>query len=318
MQIVVLDGYTLNPGDLSWEPLKILGDAAIFERSRTNEVAARIGNAEIAITNKVEISRATMEKCPNLKYIGVTATGYNIVDIEAARQRKITVTNVPAYGTRSVAQMTLALLLELTNHTGHHAQTVSDGRWTRSLDFCYWDFPLVELHDKTMGIIGYGRIGQEVGKLARAFGMRILVNQRRKTPVPPSDASSVELEELLRMSDVISLHCPLTPETRQMINRDRLSLMKPSAFLLNTSRGQLINEQDLADALQQEKIAGAGLDVLSLEPPVETNPLLRAPNCFITPHIAWASKEARTRLMNVAVENLRAWLGGKAANVVSN
>jgi glycerate dehydrogenase len=315
MRIVVLDGYTLNPGDLSWEALKALGDCSIYERARPEEVARHIGDSEVAITNKIPVDRAIIQRCPNLRYIGVTATGFNIVDVDAARERKIVVANVPAYGTASVAQMTFALLLELTNHAGHHSQTVRDGRWTRSPDFCYWDFPLVELSGKTMGIVGYGRIGQEVGKLARAFGMSILVNQRRPGATP--DAMAVGLEELLRQSDVISLHCPLIPETKGMINRTRLALMKKSAFLLNTSRGQLIAEQDLADALQQEKIAGAGLDVLAVEPPLETNPLLKAPNCFLTPHISWASREARTRLMNVTVENLKAWIAGKPRNVVS-
>lgn len=326
----------MNPGDLSWEGFEGLGECSIYERSAANEVVDRIGDAEAAITNKVVIDRSIIERSPNLRYIGVTATGFNIVDVEAAREKEITVTNVPAYGSASVAQMTFALLLELTNHVGHHAETVRDGRWTRSSDFCYWDYPLVELSGKTMGIIGFGRIGQEVGRIARAFGMRVLARRREeRTEVrgqkpevkgqraevrgrdEQSDYAVIGLEELLSASDVVSLHCPLTPETKGMINRERLGMMKRSAFLLNTSRGPLMVEEDLADALQAERIAGAGLDVLAVEPPLEMNPLLKAPNCLITPHIAWATREARSRLMKMAVENLGAFIAGKPQNVVS-
>jgi glycerate dehydrogenase len=250
-----------------------------------------------------------MESVPQLKYIGVTATGYNIVDVAAARERNLIVTNVPTYGTRSVAQMTFALLLELTQHAGHHAQTVRDGRWTRSPDFCYWDYPLIELDGLTMGIIGYGRIGQAVGGLAAAFGMKVITHSRKN--------SSQDLERLFRECDVVSLHCPLTPDTKHLVNAERLGWMKPTTFLLNTSRGPLIDEPALANALNQGHIAGAGLDVLAVEPPVADNPLFKARNCFITPHIAWATRSARARLMNAAVENVRAFLTGQPKNVVS-
>jgi glycerate dehydrogenase len=320
MRVVVLDGYTLNPGDLSWAGLKALGECSIYEHSSPGEVAPRLRDAEVAITNKTVIDRPIIEQTPGLRYIGVTATGFNIVDVEAARSRNIVVTNVPAYGTRSVAQMTWALLLELANHVGHHAETVREGRWTASRDFCYWDYPLVELSGKNFGVIGYGRIGQEAAKIARAFGMDVLALKRSGKAGVSAENGEVRflsLDELLAQSDVVSLHCPLTPETRGLINRERLDLMKRSAFLLNTSRGPLIVEQDLADALQQERIAGAGLDVLAVEPPVHSNPLLKAPNCLVTPHISWATREARQRLMNMTVENLKGWLAGKAQNVVS-
>jgi glycerate dehydrogenase len=252
-----------------------------------------------------------------LRYIGVTATGYNIVDVGAARDRNITVTNVPAYGTASVAQMTFALLLELCHRTGHHAQTVSDGRWAKSSDFCYWDYPLVELDGLIMGIIGLGRIGQTVAPLAQAFGMKVVATGRSKPKDLPASIVWFDLETLLRTSDVVSLHCPLTPETKHMIDAERLKLMKPAAFLLNTSRGPLIDEAALAAALQTGQIAGAGLDVLSVEPPTADNPLYQAPNCFITPHISWATRAARSRLMRMAVENVAAFVGGKPQNVVS-
>ena len=309
MNILVLDGHTLNPGDLSWDPLRKLGSCEIYERSTADEIVPRSKRAEIVLTNKVVLSRAYMEAVPTLKYIGVTATGYNIVDVAAARERSIVVTNVPTYGTKSVAQMTFALLLELTQHVGHHAQTVRDGRWTRSPDFCYWDYPLIELDGLTMGIIGYGRIGQAVGELARAFGMKVIAHSRKQ--------SSEELERLFRESDVISLHCPLTPETKHLVNTKRLGWMKPTAFLLNTSRGPLVDEAALAEALNAGRIAGAGLDVLSVEPPLADNSLFKAKNCFITPHIAWATRAARSRLMDAAVDNVRAFLAGKPKNVVS-
>ena len=309
MNIVVLDGHTLNPGDLSWDALRKLGPCEIHERSTTEEIVPRSANAGIVLTNKVVLNKAYMAAVPQLKYIGVTATGYNIVDVAAARERNIVVTNVPTYGTRSVAQMTFALLLELTQHVGHHAQTVREGRWSRSPDFCYWDYPLVELDGLTMGIIGYGRIGQAVGELAQAFGMNVIAHSRKQTPE--------DLERLFRASDVISLHCPLTPETKHLVNAKRLGWMKPTAFLLNTSRGPLIDEAALADALNDDRIAGAGLDVLSVEPPAADNPLFGAKNCFITPHIAWATRAARSRLMDAAVDNVRAFLSGKPKNVVS-
>jgi glycerate dehydrogenase len=317
MNIVVLDGYTLNPGDLSWDELRALGDCEIHERLRDDELVPRAANAEIVLTNKMTVSRKQMSQLPKLRYIGVTATGYNIVDVEGARERKITVTNVPAYGTPSVAQMTFALLLELTQRTGHHAQTVREGRWSKSPDFCYWDFPLVELDGLTMGIIGFGRIGRAVARLAQAFGMKVLVTGRSKPADLPRDVAWTDLETLLRTSDVVSLHCPLTAETKDLINAQRLAIMKPTAFLLNTSRGPLVDESALAEALHRGQIAGAGLDVLSDEPPPADHPLFTAPNCFITPHIAWATRAARARLMRVAVENVRTFINGKPQNVVS-
>jgi glycerate dehydrogenase len=309
MNIVVLDGYTLNPGDLSWDALRELGSCEIYDRSAPDEIVPRSTSAEIVLTNKVKLNGEYMSSVPTLKYIGVTATGYNIVDVAAARERKVIVTNVPTYGTQSVAQMTFALLLELTQHVGHHAQTVREGRWTRSPDFCYWDYPLIELDGLTLGIIGFGRIGKMVGQLAEAFGMKVLTYSR-KQPV-------AEMETLFRRSDIISLHCPLTLQTENLVNEKRLAWMKPSAFLLNTSRGQLIDESALAKALNEGRIAGAGLDVLAVEPPTADNPLLRAKNCLITPHIAWATRAARSRLMKAVVENVRAFLAGESKNVVT-
>ncbi len=316
MKIVVLDGHTLNPGDLSWEPLRALGECEIHQRSAPGEVVLRATEASAIITNKVAITREQMALLPNLRYIGVTATGYNIVDVAAARERGIDVCNVPTYGTRSVAQMTFALLLELTQHVGDHAKSVRDGRWTRSPDFCYWDHPLIELDGLTMGIIGFGRIGRAVGELALAFGMRVLVATRRALDLPPGMVRA-DLDDLFRQSDVISLHCPLTPETRNVVNAARLQLMKPSALLINTSRGPLVEEAALADALNSGRLAGAALDVLAVEPPPATNPLLSAKNCLITPHIAWATHAARARLMDTSVANVRAFLAGKPENVVN-
>lgn len=309
MNIVVLDGYTLNPGDLSWDALRELGSCEIYDRSAPDEIVPRSTSAEIVLTNKVKLNGEYMSSVPTLKYIGVTATGYNIVDVAAARERKVIVTNVPTYGTQSVAQMTFALLLELTQHVGHHAQTVREDRWTRSPDFCYWDYPLIELDGLTLGIIGFGRIGKMVGQLAEAFGMKVLTYSR-KQPV-------AEMETLFRRSDIISLHCPLTPQTEHLVNEKRLAWMKPTAFLLNTSRGPLIDESALAKALNEGRIAGAGLDVLAVEPPTADNPLLRAKNCLITPHIAWATRAARSRLMEAVVENVRAYLTGESKNVVT-
>jgi glycerate dehydrogenase len=309
MNIVVLDGYTLNPGDLSWDALRELGSCEIYDRSAPDEIVPRSTSAEIVLTNKVKLNGEYMSSVSTLKYIGVTATGYNIVDVAAARERKVIVTNVPTYGTQSVAQMTFALLLELTQHVGHHAQTVREGRWTRSPDFCYWDYPLIELDGLTLGVIGFGRIGKMVGQLAEAFGMKVLTYSR-KQPV-------AEMETLFRRSDIISLHCPLTPQTEHLVNEKRLAWMKPTAFLLNTSRGPLIDESALAKALNEGRIAGAGLDVLAVEPPTADNPLLRAKNCLIAPHIAWATRAARSRLMEAVVENLRAFLAGESKNVVT-
>jgi glycerate dehydrogenase len=316
-KIVVLDGYTLNPGDLSWDELKSFGPCEVYERLADEEIVPRASDAAIVLTNKAVLTREHLNQLPKLKYIGVTATGYNIVDVAAARERGIVVTNVPAYGTRSVAQMTIALLLELALHVGHHAQTVRDGRWTRSPDFCYWDYPLIELDGLTMGIVGFGRIGRAVGDLASAFGMRVVAQSRTAPADAPPHVEFLDLEGLFRRSDVISLHCPLTAETKHLVNVERLSWMKPTAFLLNTSRGPLVDEAALAKALNSNRIAGAGLDVLAVEPPPADNPLLHAKNCLITPHIAWATRAARSRLMQVAVTNVRAFLQGKPQNVVS-
>ncbi|MEW6303115.1 MAG: D-2-hydroxyacid dehydrogenase [Verrucomicrobiota bacterium] len=316
MKIVVLDGHTLNPGDLSWDELKSLGECVIYERTPTEQVVARAAGAEIVLTNKTIVNREAILALRHLRWIGVLATGYNIVDVEAARERGIPVANVPNYGTRSVAQMTLALLLELTQHVGHHAQTVREGRWNRSPHFCYWDHPLVELDGLTLGIVGAGRIGRAVADLGRAFGMKVM-GYSRSRPGVVDGIEYVDLEKLFRASDVVSLHCPLTPETKHIVNAQRLSWMKTTAFLLNTSRGPLIDEAALAFALNEGRIAGAGLDVLAVEPPVADNPLIGAKNCLITPHIAWATKSARSRLLNTAVDNLKVFLAGKARNVVN-
>lgn len=316
MRIVVLDGFTLNPGDLSWNDLQSLGDCTIFDRTSPEEVVPRSLGAEIILTNKTVVSRQQIEALPDLKYIGVLATGYNIADVAAARARNIPVTNVPTYGTRSVAQHTFALLLELTQHAGHHAQTVREGRWTRSPDFSYWDFPLIELEGLTMGIVGFGRIGHAVADLALAFGMNVLAASATPKPAQ-SGVRFVDIETLFRESDVVTLHCPLTPHTKHLVNEQRLTSMRPTAILLNTSRGPLIDEEALADALNAGRIAGAGLDVLSVEPPLVENPLLRANNCLITPHIAWATRSARRRLMEIAVANVRAFLDGHPSNVVN-
>jgi glycerate dehydrogenase len=316
MRIVVLDGHTLNPGDLSWEEVRALGECVVHERSAPEEVVPRLEGAGAALTNKVPIDATMMKELPDLRYIGVTATGYNIVDVQTAKGRGIAVANVPAYGTQSVAQATIALILELTNRVGHHSQTVRDGRWSQSPDFCYWDFPLIELAGLTLGIVGYGRIGQQVGSIARALGMNLLATQNRPRPTA-GEARVVDLETLLRESDVVSLHCPLTPETKGMINRDRIAVMKRTAFLVNTSRGPLIDEEHLAEALRDGRIAGAALDVLSVEPPPAAHPLFSAPNCIVTPHQAWATRAARQRLMDVTVENLRAFISGRPQNVVN-
>jgi len=316
MKIVVLDGYTLNPGDLSWDELKALGPCEVHDRTPPDQVVGRAKDAEIVLTNKTVLDAAVLRQLPRLKYIGVLATGYNVVDIQAARERHIPVTNIPTYGTPSVAQMVFAHLLELTQHVAHHAGTVRDGRWTKSADFCYWDFPLIELKGLTMGIVGYGRIGRETGAIARAFGMKLLAVELAPRPEGP-EAEFVSLDELFRRSDVVSLHCPLTAETKGLINAQRLSLMKKTAFLINTSRGPLVEEQALADALNSGRIAGAGLDVLAVEPPPADHPLLKAKNCHITPHIAWATRAARERLMKTAVDNVRCFLAGERQNVVN-
>lgn len=316
MNIVVLDGFALNPGDLSWAELERLGRCVVYDRTPESQILSRAADAEIVLTNKTPLRGEHLRQLPALRYVGVLATGYNVVDVEAARARGVTVTNVPAYSTRSVAQLTFALLLELTLHVGHHAQTVQQGKWTASPDFCYWDFPLIELDQLTMGIIGFGRIGRAVAELARAFGMNVLVHSRTRPDPLPAGVDFADLESLFRQSEVITLHCPLTPATERLVNAERLGWMKPGAFLLNTSRGPLVDEQALADALNSGAIAGAGLDVLSKEPPSASNPLLSARNCLITPHFAWATRAARERLMAIAVANVRAFLAGSPQNVV--
>ena len=317
LKIVVVDGFTLNPGDLSWKGLQELGQCAIFDRSTPEEVIDRVGDAEIIITNKVVFSADTIGRLAGLKYIGVTATGYNIVDVGEARERGVTVTNVPTYGTDSVAQMVFAHLLNLTQNVAHHAQTVSDGRWCSSEDFCYWDTPLIELAGKTIGIVGFGRIGRATAKLALAFGMKVVAYDVAVTAGAPEDCEMVTLEDIFRRADVVSLHCPLTPQTGNIVNERNLALMKETAFLINTSRGPLIDEQALAEALNNGRIAGAGLDVLAVEPPEEQNPLVKARNCYVTPHIAWATRSARSRLLDTVVENIKAFLAGTPQNVVN-
>ena len=315
-QIVYLDCFTVNPGDLDWEPLRALGDCVLYDRTPPEQVIPRAAESRIVLVNKIVLDGPTIRALPQLRYIGVTATGYNIVDVEAANERNIVVTNVPTYGTRSVVQMTFALLLELTQHVGHHAQTVREGRWSASPDFCCWDRPLIELSGLTMGIVGLGRIGAEVGRVAQAFGMETIAASARGTQHSRAGVKTVSLDELFATSDVVSLHCPLTPETQKLVNAKRLASMKPTALLINTSRGGLVADQDLADALNRGQIAGAAVDVLSQEPPPMTNPLISARNCYVTPHIAWATRAARSRLLQVTVENIRAYLAGTPENRV--
>ena len=316
MRIVVLDGFTLNPGDLSWDDLRALGPCEVYDRTPPDALAERSADREILLTNKTVLDRKIIESLERLKYIGVLATGTNVVDLKAATERNVTVSNVPAYGTNSVAQTTMALLLELAMGVGHHSQTVHQGRWSGNPDFCYWDQPLLELNGLTMGLIGLGRIGLTVAQMAHAFGMAVLAYSPKPKAMPPF-VRGAALESVFRESDVVSLHCPLTPDTQGLVNARRLSWMKPTAFLLNTSRGPLVDELALAEALNSGRIAGAALDVLSVEPPPADNPLLRARNCIITPHYAWASHAARKRLMTVAVENVRAFLNGRPQNVVN-
>ncbi|PRD49353.1 D-2-hydroxyacid dehydrogenase [Sphingobacterium haloxyli] len=317
MKIVVLDGYTLNPGDLTWGPLGELGDLIIHERTSEHEIVERAKGADILLTNKVPLSAEVISALPQLKYIGVTATGYNIIDIECAKERNITVTNVPGYSTASVVQLTFSLLLELCYRTQRHSDAVMGGKWASNPDFCFWDYPLTELSGKTLGIIGFGSIGQKVADVGLAFGMPILASSRTRTDQSHrKNFQWVNRDELFAQADVISLHCPLTPETENIINIESLSLMKPSAKLINTSRGGLVNAQDLTDALNNERISGAGLDVLATEPPSGDNPLLKAKNCIITPHIGWATREARLRLMDTVVENIKAFSQGNPVNVL--
>ena len=317
MKIVVLDGYTLNPGDLSWEGLEQLGELRVYDRTPENQVLERIGDAEIVFVNKVKLTKEILQQT-RIQYIGVLATGYNVVEVEAAAQLGILVSNIPTYGTDSVAQMVFALLLELCHHVGAHDAAVKEGQWSRNQDFCFWNFPLMELAGKTMGIIGYGRIGQRTGELAKAFGMKVLAYNRNPRKELESEALRfVELKELYEKADVISLHCPLNEGTQGMINKDSIRQMKDGVILINTSRGPLIVEQDLAEALNSGKIYGAGLDVAAIEPIKEDNPLLTAKNTFITPHIAWAPRESRQRLMDIAASNVRSYLEGRAENIVN-
>jgi glycerate dehydrogenase len=313
MKIVILDGYCLNPGDLSWGALRAIAPLEVYERTPEVQVVARSAGADIVLTNKAPFSAATLQQLPELKFIGVLATGYNIVDVAAARARGVVVSNIPTYGTASVAQFAIALLLELCHHVGAHGDAVRQGEWSRNPDWSFWKSPLIELAGKTMGIVGYGRIGRQTAAVAQALGMRIVAHDVAADSVP----DWLPIDRLLAESDVVSLHCPLTAENKGMIDRQRLATMKASAFLINTSRGPLIVDQDLADALNNGVIAGAGLDVLSVEPPPQSNPLLQARNCIVTPHIAWATREARERLMAIAVENVRAFVSGKPQNVVA-
>ena len=320
MKIVVLDAFTENPGDLSWAPLEALGRVTIYDRTSYTEsplIAERIGDAEIVVTNKTPVSRATLERCPQVQLIAVLATGYNVVDYVCAKERGIPVVNVPAYGTASVAQFAIALLLEICSRVAHHSEAVHAGRWEQNVDWTFWDYPLIELAGKTMGIIGFGRIGQATGRIARALGMTVLATGSRETEAGRAIAEYVDLDALLARSDVVVLHCPLFPETAGMINRDTIAKMKDGVILINNSRGGLLSEQDVADALNSGKILAAGVDVVSTEPIRGDNPLLTAKNCFITPHISWAPVEARQRILDITVDNIKAFLAGAPINVVN-
>ncbi len=317
MKIVILDAKALNPGDLSWQPIERLGGADIYDNTADVLVVQRCKDADAIIINKTVVNRELLEKLPKLKYIGVTATGYNVVDTAAARQRGVTVTNVPSYSTDSVAQMTISLLLEMCNNVGIHSESVKSGDWCDCDSFCYWKKPLIELAGLRMGLVGFGHIGQAVAKIARAFGMEIAVTGTSKTSADYPDILFLPLDELLSTSDAVSLHCPLTTENAKMINECRLGIMKKNAMLINTARGGLIDEQALANALNAGQIAGAAVDVLSSEPPQRDNPLLSADNCFITPHIAWATKASRNRLMEVVVKNIEAFINAAPVNVVN-
>lgn len=318
MKLVVLDGYTLNPGDLNWEGIKKFGNLEVYDRTAESLIVERCKGAEIIFTNKTPLRESVLSQLPDLKYIGVLATGYNVVDVDYAKTRSIAVANVPGYGTASVVQMTFALLLELCQHVQSHSDSVRQGDWASSPDFCYWNYPLIELEGKSIGIIGFGSIGQKVADIATAFGMNIIgFSRTRSDQSHRKNFKWAELDDLLKESDVVSVHCPLFPETQGIINKDSLRLMKRTAFFLNTSRGPLMVDQDLADALNEGIIAGAGIDVLSVEPPSANNPLFKAKNCLITPHIAWATKEARSRLMGIAENNLSSFLNQKPINIVN-
>ena len=320
MKIVVLDGYTENPGDLSWAGLEALGEVTVYDRTSYVDapiIAERIGDAEIVVMNKTPISRETIDQCPNLKLIAVLATGYNVVDYTYAKEKGIAVANVPTYGTASVGQYAIALLLEICHHIGHHSQTVFEGKWANHVDWCYWDYPLIELDGKTAGIIGFGRIGQTTGKIAKALGMNVIAYDLYPNESGKALAEYVDLDTLLAKSDVIFLHCNLTPENEKMIDKNAIAKMKDGAILINNSRGQLIHEQDVADALKSGKLAAAGLDVVYTEPIKADNPLLQAPNCIITPHMSWGAKEARQRIMDITVDNVKSFLDGKPTNIVN-
>ena len=320
MKIVVLDGYAENPGDLSWAPLEALGEVTVYDRTSLTdekETIVRLSGAEIAVTNKTPITRRVIDACPRLRYITMLATGYNVVDAAYAREKGIPLSNIPTYGTAAVGQFAIALLLEICHHAAHHSDTVHAGKWAACADWCYWDYPLIELDGKTMGIIGFGRIGQQTGRIARALGMRVLACGSHPSDSGRAIADYVELDALLAASDVIALHCPLFPETEGIINRETIRKMKDGVILLNNSRGPLAVEQDLADALNSGKVYAAGLDVVSTEPIREDNPLLTAKNCIITPHISWAPRESRQRIMDTAAQNIRAYLDGAPINVVN-
>lgn len=320
MKIVVLDGYTENPGDLSWKGLEALGDVTVYDRTSYTEsplIAERIGDAEIVVMNKTPISKETIDKCPNIKLIAVLATGYNVVDYNYAKDRGIPVVNVPTYGTASVSQFSIALLLEICHHIGHHNESVHAGNWANNVDWCYWDYPLIELEGKTIGIVGFGRIGQAEGRIAKALGMNVLAYDLYPNESGKTIAEYVDLDTLLSRADVVTLHCNLTPENIGLINKDSIAKMKDGAILINNARGQLIVEQDVADALNNGKLGAAGLDVVYTEPIKADNPLLTAKNCIITPHISWAPKESRQRIMDITVENVKAFLAGTPTNVVN-
>lgn len=320
MKIVVLDGYTENPGDLSWDELGKLGELTVYDRTPVNdeaEIIRRIGDAEVVFTNKTPISKAVIDACPGMKFISMLATGYNVVDYVYAGEKGIPVTNVPSYGTASVAQFAIAMLLEICHHVAHHSDTVHQGKWSKSIDWCYWDYPLIELDGKTMGIIGFGRIGRQTGTIAKALGMKVLAYDNMETEAGKAIGEYVPLDTLLAESDVIALHCPLFPDTQGIVNRDTIAKMKDGVILLNNSRGPLVVEQDLADALNSGKVYAAGLDVVGTEPINPDNPLLTAKNCMITPHISWAPKESRQRIMDCAVENVKAYIAGAPVNVVN-
>ena len=316
MNIVMLDAFTANPSDLSWSAFEALGAMTSFDRTPAAQIVERAKDAEVIITNKCPLSRQTLAALPKLRYIGVIATGYNVVDVVAAKEQGITVTNVPGYSSASVAQAVFALLLELTNRTGHHSKKVSEGAWAACPDFCFWDYPIVELQGLTLGLVGLGDIGQSVARIAQAFGMNVIAARRSWKVPPPDGIVPTPLAEVISRSDVLSLHCPLTDDTKLLINAASLATMKSSAYLINTARGPLVDEPALADALNSGRLAGAGLDVLTVEPPAPGNPLFSAKNCLITPHVAWASRASRSRLIAMCAENVKQWADGNAVNVV--